>query len=338
MFYTYVYKDPRPTKNQQVVYVGKGTGRRMYVHWEKRVHKNPGFGAFLALLRKLNLTPIIELVSEFEDEADALFDEMRLIALYGRRDLHKGPLFNLTDGGEGFSGAVRTPEWRASIRDALLTDEQRTRNAEAAKARWSNPEYKAKTTAAIREALKDPEVIARREAGKAAFIHTDEFKATMQQAATKMWQDPSYAEKVKAAQLAGHKKPGVREKKSATSKAVWAQHGEKMAKGIKATRSTEESRAKTVQRSKKMWKDPEYHAKQTANNKEIANRPEVKAAKAAATKAMWADPVRKAAMLEKRRINREAKKALAALDHSSEWGHNVFNPGPPRPGLSDRPG
>jgi hypothetical protein len=40
---------------------------------------------------------------------------------------------------------------------------------------------------------------------------------------------------------------------------------------------------------------------QTANNKEIANRVEVKAAKAAAAKALWADPVWKAKMLAARK-------------------------------------
>ena len=49
------------------------------------------------------------------------------------------------------------------------------------------------------------------------------------------------------------------------------------------------------------WANPEYAAKQTANNKEIANRDEVKAAKKAAAKALWADPLWRAKMLEARR-------------------------------------
>ena len=300
MFYAYVYKDPRPTKNLQPVYVGKGQGRRAYQHWEKQVKGNKGFGNFLALLRREGLAPIIEIVKDGLDEAEAFYEEIRLIAVHGRRDLKTGPLFNLTDGGEGMVGAVRTEEWRANISAGLTTPEQRSRNSTAALDRWANPAYREKATAAIREALKDPEVIARREAGKAAFIHTPEFAQTMREASTKVWETPGHTEKMRAAYREGHQKPGVSEKKSETTKKVWEQHGEKMAAGIKAARSTDESKAKTSAQAKAQWADPAYHAMQKANNKELSNRPEVKAAKAAATKAMWADPIRRAKMLASR--------------------------------------
>lgn len=300
MFYVYVYKDPRPTKNQQVVYVGKGTGDRAWYHWNKRVKHNKGFGAFLALLRREKLEPIIEIVKDGLDEAEAFYEEMMLIATYGRRDLRTGTLFNLTDGGEGFSGAVRTDEWRQNISKSLQTPEQVSRNSIAARERWTNAEYKAKTTAAIRQALKDPEVIARREAGKAAFIHTEEFRQTMSAATSKMWENPEYANKVAAAQSAVQSTPESRAKKSKNSKKLWQEKGELMLSSIKAARNTEESKAKTSEQSKAQWADPEYAAKQTANNKEIANREEVKAAKRAAAKALWADPIWRAKVLAAR--------------------------------------
>lgn len=300
MFYVYTYKDPRPSKNLQVVYVGKGAARRAWVHWGKRVVKNTGFGKLLAQLRKLKLEPVIEIVKEFEDEAEAFVEEMRLISLYGRRDLKTGTLFNLTDGGEGFSNIIRTDEWRANIRDALSTDEQKTKNAEAAKARWADPDYREKTVAAIRKALKDPAVIARREAGKAAFIHTEDFKQTMSNASSKMWKDPEYAEKVAEGQRKAQGAPEARANKSKASKQRWVDVGDKMAAGIKAARNTEESKAKTSAQAKAQWADPEYAAKQKASNKEIANREEVKTAKSAAAKARWADPEWKAKMLAAR--------------------------------------
>ena len=303
MFYVYIYKDPRPTKNQQVVYVGKGTGDRAWYHWNNRVRHNKGFGAFLALLRREKLEPVIEIIKDGLDEAEAFYEEMRLIALYGRRDLNTGTLFNLTDGGEGFSGAVRTEEWKENISKSLLTEEQVSRNAIAARERWANPEYKAKTTAAIREALKDPEVIARREAGKAAFIHTEEFRQTMSDATSKMWQDPEYAKKVAAAQREVQGTPEARAVKSENSKKLWKEKSELISASIKAARSTEESKAKTSEQAKAQWADPEYAAKQSANNKEIANREEVKAAKRAAAKALWADPEWKAKMLAARKKN-----------------------------------
>ncbi len=303
MFYVYIYKDPRPTKNQQVVYVGKGTGDRAWYHWNNRVRHNKGFGAFLALLRREKLEPIIEIIKDGLDEAEAFYEEMRLIALYGRRDLNTGTLFNLTDGGEGFSGAVRTEEWLRNMSAAKSTPDQISRQKAQAEQLWADPEWREKTTAAIREALKDPEVIARREAGKAAFIHTEEFRQTMSDATSKMWQDPEYAEKVAAAQREVQGTPEARAVKSKNSKKLWEQKGDKIASSIKAARNTEESKAKTSEQAKAQWADPEYAAKQAANNKEIANREEVKAAKRAAAKALWADPAWKAKMLAARKKN-----------------------------------
>ena len=192
MYYVYIYKDPRPTKNRQVVYVGKGTGDRAWYHWKKRVRGNKGFGALLALLRQEKLEPIIEIARESLEEAEAFYEEMKLIEVYGRRDLGTGTLFNLTDGGEGLAGVIRTDEWRKNISESLRTPEQVSRNVIASRERWANQEYKEKTIAAIRKALQDPEVIARREAGKAAFIHTEAFRQTMSEATSKLWQDPGY--------------------------------------------------------------------------------------------------------------------------------------------------
>ena len=41
--------------------------------------------------------------------------ERFFISLYGRADLKAGRLRNLTDGGEGISGAVRTEKWKRNI-------------------------------------------------------------------------------------------------------------------------------------------------------------------------------------------------------------------------------
>jgi hypothetical protein len=301
MFYVYTYRDTRPSKNSQIIYVGKGQGQRAYAHWEKVVHQNRGFGAVLAKLRQLGLAPLISIVKEFTEEAEAFVEEMRLIAELGRRDLGTGTLFNLTDGGEGTAGALRTVEWKANIRASNSTPFNTAQSAEMMRKRWADPEYRAKTTAAIREALKDPGVIARREAGKAAFVDTPEFRAVMSRATSKMWEDPEYFEKVRAAQLIAQNRPDVTAKRSAASIKRWETVGDKMAANIKVARSTDASKAKTSAQAKAQWANPEYAAKQTAKNQEIANRVEVKAAKAAASKALWADPVWKAKMLAARK-------------------------------------
>lgn len=303
MYYVYIYKDPRPTKNQQVVYVGKGTGDRAWYHWKKRVRGNKGFGAFLALLRQEKLEPIIEIAREGLEEAEAFYEEMKLIEVYGRRDIGTGTLFNLTDGGEGLAGVIRTDEWRKNISNANSTPDKIALYSEGQKRRWANPTFREQTIAAIRKALQDPEVIARREAGKAAFIHTEAFRQTMSEATSKLWQDPGYVQKVTEAQKQVQGTEEARSMKSEASKRTWADTTvrDKRTDGIKRSRSTNQSKQKTSDSAKAMWADPNYHAMQAANNKEIANREEVKAAKKAAAKALWADPVWREKMMAARK-------------------------------------
>lgn len=235
MFYVYVYRDPRPTKNNQPVYVGKGTGDRDISHWSRGSHNKP-FQDFISHLKLRGLIALCQRVYETENEQEAFAKEMQLIELYGRRDLHLGSLFNLTDGGEGASGAIRT-------------EEEKQTTGRFSKAHWQDPEYRIKTVAA-----------------QIAVQSTPEAKAT----------------------------------KSKNSKKMWAEKGEIIGQAIQQGRSTEASRDKTRKQAKAQWADPAYKEMQTANNKEIANRPEVKAAKAAATKALWADPEFRARMKEAR--------------------------------------
>ena len=236
MFYVYVYRDPRPTKNKQPVYVGKGTGDRDLSHWSRGSHNKP-LQDFLSHLRRIGLEPICERVFETEIESDAFLKEMELIKLYGRRDLKTGTLFNRTDGGEGASGYVKS-------------------NAE---------------------------------------------KEVDRNGAIKNWDLPEYREKVIAAQIKAQNTPEALETKSINSKKMWQSKGDTLAKSIKQARNTEESKAKTSKQAKQQWSDPEYAAKQSANNKEIANREDVKAAKKAAAKALWADPVWREKMLKARK-------------------------------------
>ena len=143
--------------------------------------------------------------------------------------------------------------------------------------------------------------------GASGYIKSDTEKQTDVNNSLLNWQDPEYRAKVIAAQTAAQNTPEALAIKSKNSKALWQQQPDKMATSIKAARNTEESKAKTSAQAKAQWADPEYAAKQTANNKEIANREEVKVAKKAAAKALWADPVWKAKML----AVRKAKKLLA---------------------------
>lgn len=235
MFYVYVYRDPRLTKNRQPVYVGKGSGARDLSHWARGSHNKP-LQDFLSHLRRQGLEPICERVFESINEQEAFTKERELITLYGRRDLRAGPLFNRTDGGEGVCGYIKTAEQK-------LVDKHGT------ELNWRNPGYRAKVIAAQKIAQGTPEARAR---------------------------------------------------KSKHSQRMWSVKKEELSGKIKQGRSTDASRAKTSTQAKQQWADPEYAAKQSANNKEIANREEVKAAKKAAAKALWADPIWREKMMAAR--------------------------------------
>ena len=143
--------------------------------------------------------------------------------------------------------------------------------------------------------------------GASGYIKNISEKEVDRKGALNNWQKPEYRAKVIAAQIAAQNTPEALSIKSENSKALWQQQPDKMAAGIKTARSTKESKAKTSAQAKAQWADPEYAARQTANNQEIANRVEVKAAKAAAAKALWADPVWKAKMMAARNLKKSNK-------------------------------
>lgn len=118
MFYTYTY-----FINGEPSYVGKGTKRenaqkerclkhitlKPRTYWERHLSKRIDEGCELEIL-----------VYDFETEKQALDEEVRLIASYGRKSLGTGPLFNLTIGGEGVVGMKASAETKQKLRIAKL--------------------------------------------------------------------------------------------------------------------------------------------------------------------------------------------------------------------------
>jgi len=100
-FYTYAYlrEDGTP------YYIGKGRGNRAYTG--RRHGYRPPKDLDRILILKKNLT-----------EKDAHKHEIYMIAIYGRKDLGTGILYNLTEGGEGTSGWVMPEEVKQKIGQA----------------------------------------------------------------------------------------------------------------------------------------------------------------------------------------------------------------------------
>jgi hypothetical protein len=225
MFYVYVYRDPRPTKNNQPVYVGKGTGDRDLSHWSRGSHNKP-FQDFIAHLKARGFVSTCERVFETENETEAFAKEIELITLYGRRNLKQGSLFNLTDGGEGASGTIRTAKHRAV-------------DSKFSTAHWQQPEYRAKIVAAQRivqstpearahksvasaEAWANPETRRKRQQGIKRARSTDISKAKTSTQAKAQWSDPDYAAKQTANNQEIANRAEVKAAKAAASKALWA--------------------------------------------------------------------------------------------------------------------
>lgn len=97
--YAYIREDGTP------YYVGKGVGKRAWVNHRTKTSK-------IYTPKDPNRVIILE---QNLSEIGALAIERRMIHWYGRKDISTGILRNLTDGGEGISGAILGPHSQTTI-------------------------------------------------------------------------------------------------------------------------------------------------------------------------------------------------------------------------------
>jgi hypothetical protein len=111
----YVYGLFRPTG--EPFYIGKGSGKRLLDHERDfanpRKSRNPHKAYIIAAAKRAGLAIEKRKFVDGLQEKEAFELEKFLIQEIGREP--KGPLVNLTDGGEGVVGLLFTPEHRAAI-------------------------------------------------------------------------------------------------------------------------------------------------------------------------------------------------------------------------------
>lgn len=183
IYYVYAYLDPRRnynsffenlTFNNEPIYIGCGSGTRMFHHLQDALAKKPDKNLLkYNLLRKIiegGQLPIITKLVEFQSQDEAFAFEIKLIKAIGSRVKIEGiPFGTLTNLRAGGRGGKHTTESKEKLRQkALITSPITNRNpitreklrqsTKAALAR--NPDWAARfkiaAAAAIRKYNADP--------------------------------------------------------------------------------------------------------------------------------------------------------------------------------------
>jgi hypothetical protein len=102
----YTYDISRPDTGESC-YIGKGKGNRWKTFTEAAKY-NPYLRNTIIKYKQNGMKMLVTIVRNKLTEAEAFETEIALIASIGRKDKNKGPLLNMTNGGEGMSG------WRPS--------------------------------------------------------------------------------------------------------------------------------------------------------------------------------------------------------------------------------
>ena len=143
----------------------------MYAHWRDKDDRGPPsaynslFYRYLRKMERESIEPVIVRIMGSLTEREAHNEEIHSIKDIGRMKLGRGPLLNLTDGGEGSSGWIPSKKWRERHSEAISgsnnpcfdkkgsehphfgkkhTDEYKARMREVSRKRANRPSVKAR--------------------------------------------------------------------------------------------------------------------------------------------------------------------------------------------------
>lgn len=127
----YLYRHIRLDKNE-VFYIGIGTTDDNH----KRAYDTVQRSDFWKRITSKSDYRVEIVIDDLTDE-EVFKKEREFISIYGRKDLNKGTLCNLSDGGEGNKGWIPSDEWRKAHSEARkglkMSDEWRAKLSKAKK-------------------------------------------------------------------------------------------------------------------------------------------------------------------------------------------------------------
>jgi len=136
----YIYFHINPLKNE-IFYVGKGKGKRAYSHTGRSLY-------WRNITKKYGY--IVDITEDGLTEQEAFDREVFYINKIGRKDLGLGSLVNMTDGGDGPSGVIRSQETiektKESRKGYKTSDETKKKMSKSQTGRKQSDEAKKKVS------------------------------------------------------------------------------------------------------------------------------------------------------------------------------------------------
>lgn len=209
-YFAYIHAKPNTVDASGIFYVGKGKGGRSHDLSPRNRHH--GF-----VVNKYGKSNILIGKFEVSSEQIAFELEIGLIKCLRRMGVE---LTNQTDGGDGISGFKASPEQlvrysetakEVGARPEVIAARSKA-TTELNLARWADPEYKARTSAAMTgkpKTMSAKAIEARRVNGQHST--SDEARAKVGEASKRNWADPEFRAKMSLKRKAAWQDPAKRE-------------------------------------------------------------------------------------------------------------------------------